>query len=261
MHSLKYVALTFVVLLGGMGCRQKGRVPVLLRLQYQKGDVFDIRYQTYATSDDKGEPLKNEYIRMTYKVDSVYRNGQYGLSAKFVYVRADNTWPIPEQYSSDKEEYKMGPTELAIHSKFKLIRDSVFTMIIDNMGRLVKPLSFANGSPVPKQFNPIDYEYCQVVFPKDSVVTGGDWNNETIDPVTKNKRIYTYTLYSIKEAVMEIGVKCEFEGAASGETHYFTGEYIVDKDDQNLKSGQLEMEETTDDMGKVKIGVVINGPR
>jgi hypothetical protein len=261
-HWMKQLIIIILILLSCTACRQKGRQHVLLRLKYQKGDVFDIRYQTYITAESETEPIKNEYVRMTFKVDSVLQNGEYLLSAKYVYVRVDNNKGLIRQsYSSDQDENAMSQSERAIHENFKAIRDSVFTLTVNNRGQLKKPMAFAGGRPIPTAFAPIDFENCQIVFPKDSIVTGDEWINERISPDTKNRRSYTYTLYSIKEGTMEVGVKGEFEQAGSGETHAFTGEYTIKREDQNLVSGNIEMSGNAASYGKVKIGIVINGPR
>ena len=181
---MKRITVAAFVILCCTACRHRGEGGVLLRLKYDIGANIDVKYRAYVITDNENDdPIKNEYIRMGFTVDSVMNDSLYVLSAKIDYVRVKNKgFMNDENYSSDKDEADMGPKEKELNREFKPVLDSTYKLTINNRGQLIKPLSFACGRKIPKAFAPIDYEIYQVVFPRERVAIGDEWTNERPQP-------------------------------------------------------------------------------
>jgi hypothetical protein len=149
-------------------------------------------------------------------------------------------------YSSDKKEKDMTDEEKKFHQSFKPILDSVYNLTISKNGRIVKPFSFAGGRSIPQAYAPIDFENCQIVFPKDSIAVGDEWTNERIIPLNGAKRISSYKILKVMDGTIEIAETGVLEMPNGGESTRFTGNYIIDADTKGLISAKIELKTKQD---------------
>jgi hypothetical protein len=84
----QFVAIAFIAL-AFVGCSNSGKKKMLLKLNYPKGNRIDITYHTYITNKYNNS-LKDESVRMMFKVDSIMNDSAYLLSAKFIRVTVNN---------------------------------------------------------------------------------------------------------------------------------------------------------------------------
>lgn len=215
---------------------------ILLRLKYDRGQSIDIKYRNYVYNDnDVDDPIKNEYLRLGFSIDSVTRDSSYVFAVKIDYVRVKNSGLMAEDYSSDKDEKDMGPAERRMHMQFKPILDSVFKFTVSKRGQLIKPFAFAGGTKIPPQYALIDLGIYQITFPEEKIAIGDKWTNEYPMPGVNAKRICTYHIESIRNSEIHIGVSGEIQ-LASGDSKDFTGSYVLDQSTKKLISGKIEME-------------------
>jgi hypothetical protein len=258
MNRLITICVTVIALLC-TAC-QRGPKNILLRLHYHKNTYLDITYRTYAVrKENQDEPLRNEIAKMGFTVDSVINDSLYHLSAKFDFVRVKNRSRFKsEEYSSDEDEKQMSTQAKQLHQQFKPVLKSTFNLTINDRGQIVKPFSFRNGVNIPQSFSPIQFEMCQIVFPKEKLALGDDWTNEGKVPLTGGKRITNYQIESIKDEIITIKVsgKVEIDSHSSED---FYGEYLLDEKTKGLISAKITMEIETLFEGKIKEVIDIKG--
>lgn len=241
------------------GCSGKGEKAALIRLKYHKGQTFDIKYQTYAQTNDRRVP-QNRVVRMLFKVDSIIGDSLYVLSAKLDYVRVRNDGLFSnEEYASDKAEEKMNDREKSIHQDFKAVRDLIYTLTIDNRGKILKPFALSGGREIDKKYNLVQYENCQIVFPEEAVGIGDEWTNELDVPGTaKGRRMFKYTIESIKDGVMRIDLVGKFQPYGRGSnSKNFYGHYLIDEETKMIISAKYKLEGKMFLEGEGAVGVTI----
>ena len=236
MKPLFLIAFCFVLL---SSCNHAPK-NILLKLKYFKGQRIDVKYRSYIYSDDDiDRPLRNEYTRLGFTVDSVLADSSYIFSARIDYLRVKNGDFAGEEYSSDKDEASMGPQERQIHQMAKPLLDSVYTFTVNQQGKVIAPFAFKHGRGIPAQFALIDLAVYQIVFPKEKLAIGDEWTTENIVPQTKGKRIFTYTMQGIYDSAIQIMVKGTLQ-LPDGTSKDFTGSYTLDQETNAVISGKIE---------------------
>ena len=230
----------------------------LLRLKYNKGVQTDLEYHSYIVSNDnQTDAIRNEVVRMGFKVDTVVHDSLFTLSAKVDYIRVvDNGEFQLLNFSYTTEEPPTGNNQNAQRYNLlvKPLVDSTLALTVSSKGTLTKPFTFSHGRRLPGS-PPLNYEMCQIKFPADSIAIGEEWTNERIDPLRNARWVSHYYIESIKDGavniklygVIEIGVK----------KNKFTGDYVIEQKTGALTSGKIEIEGQTMTQGKGKLVIDI----
>ncbi|TCC89534.1 hypothetical protein EZ428_17740 [Pedobacter frigiditerrae] len=240
------------------GCQKKEK-QFLLRLSYSKGDVFDIIYHSYAIADDDKykEVLTNSEIKMKFTVDSLIGDSAYLFSSKILYIKMRNVGRFGEMMylSRDKIHSRMSNAEKELHLDLDPLLDSTFTIMINKQGEILKSFMYKSGKPAGLL---IDYENCQIPFPKDSISIGKEWENERIIPVTTGKRKSIFHINRVQNSKIEIGVEGYLNiYPKSNIKNKFSGLYVIDSVNNKLKSAELYTEINLFLKGKGKNTLVI----
>ena len=256
--------LSVVFLLAGFFCGCGGEKNILLKLKYDKNARIDIKYRYYmVTNDEDDEPLINEYIRMGWTVDSIFRDSSYQFSAKIDYVRIKNKGLLPildEEYSSDRDTSEMGAAEKQLDHQVRPALNASYKFTLDKYGKIIKPFSLENSTVLLENNSFIDLGIYQIAFPDHKIAIGEKWDNDQAIAGTKKKRSATYHIESIYDSTIQIKV----DGKAwdeDGNLSHFSGRYFLDKTTCKLVSCKIERKgkiRGTGDFGKAVISIEAN---
>ncbi len=246
--------ITLALTICCLGCWHGDR-NILLRLKYKPGDQLDVKYHTYiVANNDLDNPITNEIVRMSFKVDSVNGDSLYMMSAKIDYLRVESGGAeYGNTYSSDQDEADMSPQQKQIHAAFKPMLDSTYKLIINTKGQIIKP--FAIGGPsIAQNFQPLNYSNCQVVFPAGKIAVGEDWSSTAAMPIIGGKRISSYHIENVFDGKIQIKESGRLT-LNQGDSHEFSGRYMLDEKTKNLISAKIELD--ADSFGEGRLKAVI----
>jgi hypothetical protein len=231
---------------------------ILLRLKFNQGKKIDLKYRTYLVTENENDPpLINEYIRMSFKIESILPDSSYQLSGKIDFVRVKNERLLGSvEYTSDKYQGQMSSEELKLDEKYTPVIDSTYLFTIDKLGKIIKPFSFIDGRIIPKEYELVNLGIYQMAFPTEKIAIGDEWTTEQAIPGTKYKRTSTYHIESIYDNTIQIKVEGILDGPED-EAKRFSGRYFLDKNTCQLVSCEIERHGKTElaDKGKMVISL------
>lgn len=246
---MKPILALVLVLSFLLGCapapKKKGTKPILLRLKYSKGDIYNITYHNYTQEENNDIP-NNLDVKMTFTVDAVTRDSVFLISSKFDHLKSKG---IFENSASDASSVNRSGAKVDFkkmaYDNFNPIVDSTLKLIINSRGQVIKPFYLAGGQEFNKSFAPLLYEDCQIIFPVHAIVTGEEWTNERNFPAINTKQITTYFIEEIKNSIIEINVAGRIENAGHPESrraNKFYGHYSIDERSKKLISAKITMD-------------------
>jgi hypothetical protein len=231
---------------------------VLLRLELNANKRIDLKYRTSVFSDsENGTPLRNEYIRMTMRVDRILPDSSYQLKAKVDFIRViDPKLLGNEEYTSDKDVTQLSAAGRQLDEQLTPVVDSLYQFAIDKQGKITQPISFAGGQEISPQYTLIDLNIFQPSFPANSVAVGEEWNIETDLPGTIYKRKSTYQIENVYENTIQIKVDGNIDGELN-DAKTFSGRYYLNKANCNLDSCRIEVKSKAGEKGKTVIALAV----
>lgn len=236
--------VSFVIVLAFIVSCQKKEKTYLLRLSYSKGDVFEILYHNFAAPNgdsNKGSAL-NSQIKMRFKVDSLISDTAYIFSGKIIHMYLNSSIGSDEQYyySKNKLNKGMSKEEKQLHSDLDRLIDSTFFITVSNRGEILSPFKFKSGAPAGII---IDYENCQLLFPRDSITIEEKWTNERTAKFINSKRKSTFYIKRIENSNFIIDVEGYVDIFSNSKIKKkFSGTYVIDSATKKLKSVRIDTE-------------------
>lgn len=199
---MKKVILILLLSLSAIGFSQE---KALLRLNYEKGDVFVSKLNTTMVMGDKmNTNLNIDFIMEVLNV----KGNVYDIKATFPHVTMDmSAEGKTMKYDSNVKEENMDELSKGMHQKMKPMIDAVVNMKIDKRGNILSSEVVEGGE---------DYIHedkgSTIAYPEKAVVLGTTWT-ETKEsagggvPVT-----YTYKVTSITKDKVGIDIMGLMEG-------------------------------------------------
>lgn len=201
---------------------------VLLRLNYEKGDVYTSKI---ATKMDVANKVKTDMtIELVTEVLSI-EDDVYTIKANFERVTMIASGEGKSMnYDSNQKESDMDEESKKMHERMKPMTDAVISMKVDKKGNVLSAEVIEGGE---------DYQYQDtgsfISFPEEKVTVDSTWKvkkDVSGIPVT-----YEYKVISIKEDKVEI----EMIGAMDGLETQISGKGFVERKSGNMNPMHIKM--------------------
>lgn len=235
---LRTFPLLFITLL--FACADTGNNEEIdLILKYNPGDTQTITYRESATS--KLVELKNE-MQILFKVSSIDPDGStYHFEVDLLEVSTESgKGDDMESYNSKQDFTQMNSEQRLMHIEFKPYLQNLLTISIDKKGHVVEPFELLTDMPLHENEPLIEMSQVQIPFPDHKVSEGSKWSSsfdrDDLIPVHRDSE---FTVEEISADEIIISVESEIESMVGPNT--MTGKYILNRENCQLKSANLEM--------------------
>ena len=181
---------------------------VLLRLNYEKGDKYEVKT---VMSQDMGEVMTMDMtMSMNLNVTNVEDNNIV-TEATFSHVSMDmESMGQKMKYDSNTKESEMDPFAQGAHSEMKKLLESVLVVENDKLGNITNT-ELKSGMADISAFKD---NMGGMVYPEEAVEVGSKW---TVTKEQKGMSIEsTYEVTSITDDTVELKVTGKVAGAAGG---------------------------------------------
>jgi len=204
---------------------------VLLRLNYEKGDVFLVKI---ATNQDMGELMKMGInMEMSMETKEV-RNNIFTIETKF--TNTSMTMASQGQtmsYDSNQKEEDMNPFAKGAHTKMKPLLETLISFDYDALGNIKdsKVISGTTNIDVFKENS------SSLIYPEAPVSIGTTWEN-TRTSVEGAKMNYVYKVTSIDTEKVGFDVTGTISEIGTGT---ISGKGFINKKYGNIKEMDIEV--------------------
>jgi hypothetical protein len=228
-----------IILLIVFLCSCKNKESILLKLKYNTGDEhhYVLQQKTLGASTIN----MNTETEVRFTVDSVIDNGEaYLFYVDLVSIKTDsNIGGTLEHYDSNTSITDMTADALETHKLMNDALKSNYSITISNKGAVVIPFHYLFGGPSD---SPVDIGMMQLPFPDKKVNVGYSWTAKRKNPLLSTTNSYTYIIDDITKDNVIVRVEAIIQGLKpiTKDTEA-TGEYIINRKNGNLISGNLEM--------------------
>lgn len=207
-----------------------GQEKVLLRLNYEKGDVYEVNA---SVNQDMGGLMKMGInMSMQLKVTDV-KEETYITEASFNGVKMDmETMGQKMKYDSNMKESEMDDFAKSAHGEMKELLETRIAFEYDKLGKIIE------ASLLSKKGNAKDFEdnMNSMVLPKEAVQVGSKWSEERSTKAGL-KMNYEYEVTEITKDKVEVKVT----GTISGEKDAISGVGSIDRKTGNMIKMDMDL--------------------
>lgn len=224
---MKKILVAFVMLISALSFSQE---KVLLRLNYQKGDVYQVALKM---NQDMGEMMKLDIqMVMEMKVTEV-KEESFMTEASFKNVKMDmNAMGQQMKYDSNMKESEMDAFAQGAHSSMKDLLSTLIAFEYDKRGNVINTKVISgNGNVKDFQDN-----FSSMVLPEEEVTVGSTWSAMK-STKEGSKMDYVYEVTAINSDNVEVKVS----GSISGEENAISGKGTINRETGNMKDMDMDL--------------------
>lgn len=224
---MKKILLALLLCVGTLAFSQE---KVLLRLNYEKGDTYEVKM---TMNQNMGEMMTMDMtMSMNLNVTNV-EDDNIVTEATYSHAKMDmESMGQKMGYDSNTKESEMDPFAQGMHVEMKKLLETVIEIENDKLGNITSTELKAGTSDI----SAFKDNMSGMVYPEDAVEVGTKWT------VTKEQQgmtfEYTYEIVSITSDTVELEIKGNITGAADGT---FDGKSSIDKDTGNVDISEMNM--------------------
>lgn len=203
---------------------------VLLRLNYEKGDVYQVNA---SIKQNMGELMNMDInMKMDLKITDVVDYG-YITEASFKNVKMDmNAMGQNMKYDSDMKESEMDAFAKGAHLEMKELLKTLIAFQYDKLGKILKA-KIITGKGNVKDF---EESMNSMVLPEEPVVIGSIWKtSKSTKSGEKLDYIYEVTEINPDDVIVKVS------GSVSGEENTISGKGIIDRKTGNMSNLDMDL--------------------
>lgn len=243
MKKLLFIAGILALL---AGCDPSGDSK-LLRLQYRKGNMFDIKCKRYTESSDGQKSPPYDVVKAAFRIDSTSGDSLYQVTSKllFVYAPENVKGPDNQRFVSDADITALDAAKRKRFKEFSGFMNANYSLEMNSLGKITGTgeLKVIAGPPPPSGIELIDLDLCQPVLPAEPVSVGDVWTDSRQFKTASESRKFDYKLSYIRDSVIHVALTGTIEKPADGSITNVSGEYQIHERTNELLSAQIKLED------------------
>ncbi|MCT4698285.1 DUF6263 family protein [Tenacibaculum haliotis] len=220
-----------VVLLLGVTMVSVAQEKVLLRLNYEKGDVYEMKMEM---SQKMGAGLMSMNTKMTMHQEiKVVSDDTYESDMKItnMVINVSQGGQLMS-YDSSKKEEELSPTDEVMKAQMAPMMKVLITTKGDNLGKIIE----TKVEPNIPNANNLTQQSSNVVYPEKAVLVGDTWSmNKDANGMKLN---FVYKVNSITAKNVLLDISGNVEGVGTGN---IKGTMNIDKKTGVVLTSKIEM--------------------
>jgi hypothetical protein len=241
---------------GFCSCGSGGKKDIVLGLKFKKYHHVTINYRRYVVARGFA-PVQDELTGFTLMVDSILPDSSYLFSGKLNYIRVkDKSQFGAMDYYSGVDDKDMDGQERGMDFSMKPLLDANYKFMLDKHGKVLKPLTFADGRQVPDEF-PLELGLYQIAFPAEKVALGQEWTSEFAKHGEDGRWVFNYHVQAVDSLSILIMVDGTVRLPRGGPSD-FTGRYHLNRKTSALDSCEIDLDGGRNEQGKLTAVISID---